>query len=850
MKGLVNMKKQICWLLAALTVFAAGCGGSSENPAAAEKSYIEYGSAGEESSSMETVAENDFLILRINRATTDIELEQKATGYIWSSRGSNATDSDGKPLSFTYLDNSGSVASMDTAADSVAKGQYKIEKTENGVHIIYSFGDIVKDLIYPTYISAERFEKLTEKMSSRSAATITPLYQHLVEGIYDDDTYADMIRKYPNAKGKDAYVIRNSDMLLNVKKELASAFSEAGYSAEELAKDNAEFGLSSGVSSSQSVQFNIGVEYTLEDGDLKVRLPADEMYCSAASTGIETLSLLPYFGAPESGAEGYFLLPDGSGAVMEFYNGSEHAGQVMFSEVYGENLSISKEEKIYSLSQTVFPVYGAKIGNSAYLAVIEKGDAIARLNALPGTDTLAARAWADFNILDTQIVYAKSLAGAGDIAKNSYTKEQSEPYSGDIAIRYHFLDGDAADYSGMARYYRDKLFPNGNSAAETVPFYLETVSAIDYTEKRAGFTKHTVSTLTTFEEAAEMSETLRRAGVTRQKLILSGWQKNGWQTGYANSQKVNSAAGGENGLRELAAKLKNNGAEFFPETDVQLVYPSAISGGVDKSLTARSLVQQLTRVFKYKQSDFQKNGVAAYGMNAEYTQKAIASAAEYNSKLGISGLSLRYAAQYVIPDYKEGSVTNRAQAMEKLADSAEKAAESGMSLLSRTGNAPVAVHTGDIVELPLYSNGNYNCTYPVPFAAMVYSGNIDYAGKAANLSGTGDRDILKMIESGAGVYFAMAARADNNIRSSTFDRYYSICFDDLSDTAVSTYKKVATALNGVYGSRIERHERLQPNVYKTVFENGTYFIVNYNGYEITADGLTVAAAGYIRGENG
>ena len=133
---------------------------------------------------------------------------------------------------------------------------------------------------------------------------------------------------------------------------------------------------------------------------------------------------------------------------------------------------------------------------------------------------------------------------------------------------------------------------------------------------------------------------------------------------------------------------------------------------------------------------------------------------------------------------------------------------------------------------------------------MVYSGNIDYAGKAANFSGTGDRDILKMIESGAGVYFAMAARADNNIRSSAFDRYYSISFDDISDTAVSTYKKVAEALNGVYGSRIERHERLQPNVYKTVFENGTYFIVNYNGYEITADGLTVAAAGYIRGENG
>lgn len=844
------MKKQICWLLAALVLCVTGCGNTAESGALAEKSYIEYGTTLNESDSMETVAENEALLLRLNRATTAIELVQKATGYVWSSQGNNATDAGGKPLSFTYLDSTGTVVSMDTAADSVAKGQYSIEQLENGVHIAYSFGDVVKDLIYPTYITAERFEQFTGKMSVRSAATITPLYQHLVEGLYDDDTYAEMLRKYPNAKGKDAYVIRNSDMLLNVKKELAAAFTEAGYSAEDLQKDNGMFGLSGGVASSQSVQFHIGVEYCLEGDDLTVRIPAEELYSSAASSGIETLSLLPYFGAPAAGADGYFFLPDGSGAVMEYYNGTEHAGQVMFSEVYGENLSITKEEKIYSPEQTIFPIYGAKSGQSAFLAIVEEGDAIVRLNALPGTDTLAARAWADFNILDTQIVYAKSLAGAGDVAKNSYTKEQTEPYAGDVAVRFHFLaDGDA-DYSGMARYYRDYLFPERRVQNSTTPFYLETISAIDYTKKQAGFTRHTVSTLTTFTEAAEMVETLRRAGVSRQKLILSGWQKNGWQTGYVNAQTVNKAAGGEAGLQALAETLKAQDVAFFPETDVQLVYPTAISGGVKKSLTARTLVQQLTRVFDYKQSDFQKDGVIAYGMNAAYTRDAIAQATEYANRLGSSGVSLRYAAQYVIPDYKDGAVTDRAMAMTSLAQAAEKAAASGIRLLSRTGNVPVARHMGDIVELPLYSNEQYNCTYAVPFAAMVYSGSVDYAGKAANLAGTGKRDVLKMIESGAGVYFSMAKRTDSNMRNSDFDRYYSIGFDDLSATAVQTYKTVAAALDGVYGSRMERHERLQPNVYRTVYEDGTWFLVNYNDYAVAVDGVAVAAAGYVRGKNG
>ena len=283
---------------------------------------------------------------------------------------------------------------------------------------------------------------------------------------------------------------------------------------------------------------------------------------------------------------------------------------------------------------------------------------------------------------------------------------------------------------------------------------------------------------------------------------------------------------------------------------MQLVYPSAISGSVKKALTARTLVQQLTRVFDYKQSDSQKDGVVAYGMNAEYTQDAINRAASDALRLGSGGLSLRYAAQYVIPDYKEGQVTDRAMTMDTLAQAAEKAAASGIRLLSRTGNVPVAVHTEDIVELPLYSNGHYNCTYAVPFAAMVYSGNVDYAGRAANLSGAGDRDVLKMIESGAGVYYVLAKRTDSYIRSSAFDRYYSICFDDLAESAAETYRTVAAALDGVYGSRIERHERLAPQVFRTVYEDGTWFIVNYNDYAVTADGVTVEATGYVRGRNG
>lgn len=843
------MKKQICCGLAVLSVLTAGCGSGGQTAVIEQKNYIEYGTASGQEAGMLEAAQNDDLVLRIDRSTTDIELEQKSTGYIWSSRGGNPADSDGKILSFTYLDSSGAVATMDAAADSVAKGQYQIETISGGVRVTYSFGDIVKDLIYPSYISAKRFSEFTEKMTSRAAATVTPLYQHLAPGIYGDDIYADLLKNYPNAKGKDVYVLRNSDMLLNAKKELAAAFSDAGYTADDLKKDNEEFGVSGGIASSQSFRFNLSVEYVLEGCELIVRLPADSMYWSEQSGGIECLSLLPWFGAPSPESNGYFVLPDGSGAVMEFYNGSEHAGQVMYCEVYGENLSVTKEERIYDLEQTIFPVYGVKADNSGFLAVIEQGDAIARINAVSGTDTLSARAWADFNILDTQVVYAKSLAGAGDVAKNSYTKEQAEPYSGEIRLRYHFLSDADADYSGMARWYRSYLFPERKTVAKTVPFYLEAVCAVDYTKKQGGFSKQVVSTLTTFEEAGEMLDSLKEAGVSRQKLILSGWQKNGWRDAYANKAAVSDAAGGVKGLQELAKQCRENGVEFFPESDVQLVYCSALSGGIKKSLTSRTLVQQLTRQFDYSLNDFQKGAAVAYGMNSKYTADSISYVTNQLKGLGISSVALRYAAHYVIPDYKDGSVTDRQETVKLLSEAVSQAEESGMKLLSRTGNAPIAVLTDDIVELPLYSNGNYNCTYPIPFTAMVYSGNIEYASAAVNLSGDGKNDLLKIMEANAGVYYRLTARMDENLRSSDFHRFYSIGFEDHSQSAVTVYRTVAQALDGVYGQPIERHDRLLPNVYRTTFENGEFILTNYNDHAVTVCGIEIDANSYKRGKN-
>ncbi len=845
--------KRILSLIIVLLLVLSGCG-KNNNAAVdtAKQAYIEYDFAKNDVNATEfdTVAENEKLALRINPNTTDIEILNKETGYVWKSCSDYESGTSGKVLELTFLNTSGKTEIMNSMEDSVKKGQYKIEPIENGVYVTYSFGDIVADVIYPTYISAERFDEFTAKMSKRQQAVVAPLYLHMAKGIYTDEMYENFLKKYPAAKGKDAYVLRESDLLSNIKKQVSTAFSDAGYTEEDLTKDAEDFGVEASVGAAKNIQFNVSVEYKLEGENLKVRCPSEDIFWTEASTGIEKISLLPYFATPDGNDEGYFLLPDGSGSLMEFYNGTEDAGKIINMSVYGDNLSITANEKIYNYEQVILPIFATKINNDAVFAIIEEGDAIADINALSGSDTLAARVWADFNFMDTQLVYAKALSNknANQVANSSYTMEQAEAYGGDIAVSYRFLSNEKADYNGMAEYYSQYLFGNKNTESSKTPLYLDVVSAIDYTEVSAGFTYDVISTVTNFSQAQKIAEDLKSEGIDSQKMILSGWQKTGIRGGYVSKSKVSSAAGGKKGLIALNEYLKKANIELFPDFDVQLTYNATLSGSVNKKIVSRSIVQQLARKNIYDISTFQKGDNEAYIMTPEYTADSIGKIPSILGKYGISSASLRYLGKYNIPDYDDDDVTDREEAAGLVEKALKDNKDKYSAVLTQTGNANVVSLVTDITKLPLYSR-RYNKTVEVPFASMVYSGNISYSGNSRNLALTTKKDLLKAIESGAALLYTVAYDRDDNIKNSDFNEMYAICYEDLKTDILSSYEYVSKALDGVFGEKITNHSIIEENVVKVTYGNGVYIIINYNEYPVTVDGVKIDASEYIKGGN-
>ena len=102
------------------------------------------------------------------------------------------------------------------------------------------------------------------------------------------------------------------------------------------------------------------------------------------------------------------------------------------------------------------PVFGLKDGERAWFAIIEDGQALANISAeLAGKTDSFNKAYARFNLTPRTTII---LYGVESTLDNRMVDAYAvEPYKGDISIRYHFLTGDEANYSGMANKYRDYL---------------------------------------------------------------------------------------------------------------------------------------------------------------------------------------------------------------------------------------------------------------------------------------------------------------------------------------------------------------------------------------------------------
>ena len=363
--------------------------------------------------------------------------------------------------------------------------------------------------------------------------------------ILEADFTTGEIRVTEKASGKEWYsnpVDKDNDEVVTLKNRLASQFYvkfvnyEAGVTVE---LDNVSNSIKKGTMTHElienGVKFRFGfttanvyipVQYTLTEDGFQAEIVASEIQGVGANPYlVDTVSLLPYFGAGGLEDEGYLFVPDGSGALINF-NNNKQAMQIYNAPVYGSNPTVVTTKQGTVRETIRLPIFGAKVNDHAFLAVITSGDASSTITAS------TSRKINSYNYVHANAVLTdynlKILKGDQNAGKNSTTIDykDNQTEGKNYCVRYFFLEGENANYTGMSNCYRDYLVKNDllkdSPLADEKYMVVDLVGAVSIKKYVMGVKRPVVTALTTYDDVCQIVKELKAQGVENLIYILSG----------------------------------------------------------------------------------------------------------------------------------------------------------------------------------------------------------------------------------------------------------------------------------------------------------------------------------------
>lgn len=784
---------------------------------------------------MVLVSENDNLKLYTNLETTEIAVYNKNDGSITYSNpqdrdthtgtGINASNLS-STLAVTYYNKAGNVATINNYDMSIKNGQFETESIKDGIRYIYTLAD--EDSIasiVPYYISEDGLNKVMEKSSDYDARTVKGKY------------------KLENG----TYVLNDSAKKSKVGMEkLNKIFEKAGYTEEDYAKDM------EGHEEDESLSITIPLEYRLTDKGLEATVKAADIE-EHGNVYISQIDVLQFFGAASNKAQGYILVPDGSGALINLNSGNQATAynQAIYDiDPVAQNYVVIEETECARL-----PIFGIKADDNAIFARITAGDAIASVNAdVAGKLNNYNYAYASFNVREKELLNMFGVQSS----KSDIPVVEKSLYKIDLSVSYSFLTKDDASYSGMARTYRKQLIDEGilkeTNQSESVPLYLDIIGGVEQKKHIMGIPYEGVCAMTTYDEASEIVDNLYDSDITNLRLNYQGWFNGGIYHDVADKIKLIGSVGSKSDLESLNKKLEDKGGKLFMDVAFQKVsheskrFTSVLEASkyysgyvVELGATDPSTVRQTSNLEWYDEMIY-------YMISPKFLNRYVDKFASKITKYDVSGINLTDLGSVLTSDKKRSELINRQQAENIVIGQYEKLAETKKNLMETGGNEYSLKYVSDIIDAPTSYSAYYIIDEQVPFYEMVIHGSISYSGEAFNLmdDDLDDDFVLNCIEYGIAPRFTLSYKDPSKMKYTSSADKYSVLYTTWLDKAKEMYGNINEALKDVDGSAMINHEKLDNGLIKVDYENGKTIYINKTSQDITVDGNTVKAKNYLK----
>jgi hypothetical protein len=595
-----------------------------------------------------------------------------------------------------------------------------------------------------------------------------------------------------------------------------------------------------------TADITVPVTYTLEDDYLKLYVDTSEIVEGDSDKIVTDLSFMTTFGAATTEDEGYYVVPDGSGALINFNNGK--TGLKTYSgKVYGRDITAVSQTASAVTEQVYLPMYGIVKGNSGMMVVADKGDTCASINAY-----VAGQNKTSYNTcyFDFELRTSDEYLMGGD-ANPLKVFEKRGILVPEIEVRYYPVsssDGSDIDYVDIADKYRDYLTNDyGVTKSDTVndtSLYVDFYGAVLKQESIVGIPITMQHVATSFSDAEDILTELVNGGADSIVANYNQWTTADIKEKVSDKAKPASKLGGKSDFNSLLSYSESNNISLYPAVD-NLTFKTG-SGYWTMTDTAIRVSNAYSRQYTYD---------LAYGIeNKYYDAMALLSPETYSkiftnlaksySSYGLTNISAGSASTVIYGDYGKKAMS-RENVKYALQEYYQMLNDQVGSVLADGANEYVLPYVDHITNVPLNSSKYDIFDQDIPFYQIVMHGLKSYSTTAVNGDAEIAEIILDAVASGSNLRFDLIAEEANELKDTRYDCYYYADSQYWTADAASCYQFAKDILSDVSDQKITEYNILSDGTIETKYENGTTTIVNKTDKTVTKNGTVYSLYDYI-----
>lgn len=560
-----------------------------------------------------------------------------------------------------------------------------------------------------------------------------------------------------------------------------------------------------------------------------------------STRSVVDLGVMANLGAAYADEDGYFVIPDGSGAIINFNNG-KHSMNSYSQKMYGKDYAISQDMAPKKTEQAYLPVLGIVRENDALLEVITEGAAYATAKSYVSRQNATGynTAYFEFSIRSNDQYFMGAVNAS---ALKSY--EQNKIPEERVSIRYYPIAKKGASYVDVAKRYQQYLLDEdlmSKKDGSTSPLYVDLYGGTVKEQSVLGLPVKQQTAATTYDQAKEILEKLEELGVDDIVTVYNDFNKSGIMDKISGGVDYASKLGGKSGFKALKDYCATVGITLVPSVDL-MEYERSGNGFSKTGASVIGVTKAYATQGEYELAFGTPNSLRPswFILTPAYFEEAYGKVVSSFASEGLNAISTGKGTSMLYSDFSQNANkgTSRQQAVENLKQSYEKIANSGLKFVTSACNDYALKYADSIRDVPLYSSGFDLTDGDIPFYEIVIHGYIPYTTKAKNASSDANKLLLLSMATATPLHYEFMYENPNKFTDSKYDTLFYTHYDGWLEVAAEEYKVFKDNLSEEADSPIADFRYVSDNVVECTFENGTVVKADLENSTLEINGTSI-----------